>query len=134
MSRFTREWFLILDDKLRTVGPRGYPDATAAIVAADNQAPWPQVRGRLVVRSDHSEGGARVGEGAGRDAAVREGGRWRGPDVAAGRGYLVDPEVDAAHALRYNLPPTTKTPAQLRREIEKMLGGQPGRRRDRGDL
>ncbi len=128
MARPAREWFLILDDDLRVVGPRSYPDATAAILAADHLAPWPEFRGRLVVRSDRAEGGAKVGEGAGRDAATREDGRWSGPDVVAGRGYLVEPGLEAKHERRHNLPRTTRTSAQLRREIEEALGRRPRRR------
>ena len=36
MTRSAREWFFILDDKLRAVGPKGCPDATAAILAAED--------------------------------------------------------------------------------------------------
>ena len=128
MTRPAREWFLILDDKLRMVGPKGYPDATAAILAANHQAPWPEFRDRLVVRSNYDEGGVKVGDGAGRIAATREEGRWSGSDVAAGSGYLVDRRLEAAHERQYNLPRTTKTPAQLRREIKEVLSRPPKRR------
>lgn len=102
---------------------------TSAIVAADHLASWPKVKDRIVVRSDHSDAGAKVGSAVGRDAAVREGGRWFGPDVVAGSGYLVDPALDAEHALRHNLPSSKKTQAQLRLEIEEALGK--GRTRSR---
>jgi hypothetical protein len=128
MTRPTREWFLILDDKLRVVGPRGYPDATAAILAANHQAPWPEFRGRLVVCSNYDEGGVKVGDGTGRVAATRDSGRWSGPDVTAGSGYLVEHDLEAAHERQYNLPRTTKTPAQLRREIREVLSRPPRRR------
>lgn len=90
MTRQTREWFLILDDKIRVVGLTAYPDATAAILAANHQAPWPEFRGHLVVRSNYDEDGVKIGDGQGRIAATREGGRWSGPDVTAGSGYLVE--------------------------------------------
>lgn len=129
MTSPAREWFLILDDKLRVVGPRGYPDSTAAILAANDQAPWPEFRGHLIVRSNYDESGVKVGDGAGRVAATREGGRWSGSDVTAGSGYLVNPNLEEAHERRYNLPRTTKTPAQqLRREIAEVLGRHPRRR------
>lgn len=121
MTKPAREWFLILDDKLRMVGPRDYPDATAAILAANAHAPWPTFRGRLVVRSNYDEHGVKIGDGQGRIAATREEGRWSGPEVRAGSGYLVDPLLNAAHEREVNLPRTTKTPAQLRREIEEAL-------------
>lgn len=128
MTRQTREWFLILDDKLRLVGPGGYPDATAAILAANHQAPWPEFRGRLVVRSNYDEDGIKIGDGQGRIAATREEGRWSGPDVTAGSGYLVEHALEAAHERRYNLPRTTKTASQLRREIKEALSRPPRRR------
>lgn len=128
MPRSAREWFLILDDKLRMVGPRDYPDATVAILAADDHAPWPTFRGRLVVRSNYDEQGVKIGDGQGRIAATREEGRWSGPEVRAGSGYLVDPLLNAAHEREVNLPPTTKTPAQLRREIKEVLSRPPRRR------
>ena len=121
MPRSAREWFLILDDKLRMVGPRDYPDATSAILVADHQAPWPTFRGRLVVRSNYNEDGVKIGDGQGRIAATRVEGRWSGPNVIAGSGYLVDPLLNAAHEREVNLPRTTKTPEQLRREIEEAL-------------
>ena len=121
MTRPAREWFLVLDDKLRMVGPRDYPDATAAILAADDHAPWPSFRGRLVVRSNYDEHGIKIGNGQGRIAATRVEGRWSGPNVTAGSGYLVDPLLNAEHEREVNLPRTTKTPAQLRREIEEAL-------------
>ena len=65
MPRPAQEWFLILDDKLRTVGSRAYPDVTSAIFAADAQAPWPMFQGRLVVRSNYDERGVKVGDGQG---------------------------------------------------------------------
>lgn len=121
MGRSTREWFIILDDKLRVIGPRGYPDVTSAILAADHLASWPKVKARIVVRSDHADDGIKVGSGTGRDAAVREGGRWSGSDVTAGSGYLVDSELDAEHARRHNLPPSKKTPVEIRAEVDQLL-------------
>jgi hypothetical protein len=132
MARPTQEWFLVLDDRLRMVGPRGYPNPTAAISAANHQAPWPAVRGRLVVRSDHDEGGVKVGDGAGRVVATREDGRWSGPDVVAGDGYLVDSGLNEAHERRHNLrADPAKTSAQLEREIVESLA-RPARPRGAG--
>ncbi len=129
MTKPTREWFLILDDKLRLVDPKAYSDATAAIWAANDQAPWPEFQGRLVVRSNYDEDGIKIGDGQGRIAATREKGRWRGPDVTAGSGYLVGQTLEAAHERRYNLPRTTKSSAQLRREIKEVLNGHAHSRR-----
>lgn len=128
MTRPAREWFLILDDKLRMVGPKGYSGANAAILAANHQAPWPEFRDRLVVRSNYDESGVKVGDGAGRIVATRKEGRWSGPDVTAGSGYLVEQALEAAHERKYNLPRTTKTTAQLRREIKEVLSRPPRRR------
>ena len=128
MTKPTREWFIILDDKLRMVGPKSYPDANAAILTANQQAPWPEFQGRLVVRSNYDEGGVKVSDGAGRIAATRGDGRWSGPDVTAGSGYIVEHDLETAHQRQYNLPITTKTPAQIRHEIREMLGHPPRRR------
>jgi hypothetical protein len=92
---------------------------TVAILAADHQAPWPEHRGRLVVRSDRDEAMTRVGDGAGRVAATREGGRWSGPDVAAGRGYFI----------RDQSPDPPKTPAQIRRDIDDLTRSRKPRSR-----
>lgn len=127
----TKEWFTILDDGLRAIGPRGYEDPTSAILAADAQQPWPSYSGGIVVRSNRSGDGVRVSDGGGRVAAIREGGRWSGPEVEAGRGYPVDLATDAAHARRYNHPPEKASPAQLRREIARALGEGPGASRGR---
>ena len=121
MTRPSREWFLVLDDKLRMVGPRAYPDATSAILAANDHAPWPTFRGRLVVRSNYDEHGVKIGDGQGRIAATRVEGRWSGPDATAGSGYLVDPLLNASHEREVNLSRTARTPAQLQREIEEAL-------------
>lgn len=121
MAGSARERFLILDNGLRVVGSRDYADATAAILAADVQAPWPASRGRLVVRSNHDDGGVVVADGGGRVAATREGGRWSGPDVTAGGGYLVDPTMESIHGRRYNSPQASKTTVQIRREIAEAL-------------
>lgn len=128
MTRHTREWFLVLDDKLRMIGPRAYPDVTAALLAADQHAPWPTFQGRLAVRSNYDESGVKTSDGQGRVAATREEGRWGGPDVTAGSGYLVEQTLEATHERRYNLPRTTKTPTQLRREIKEVLSRPPRRR------
>ena len=114
------------------VGPKAYPNATSALLAATQQAPWPTFRGRLVVRSNYDEDGVKIGDGQGRIAATREEGRWSGPDVTAGSGYLVERRLEAAHEAaherRHNLPRTPKTPAQLQREVEEALGRPPRRR------
>ena len=69
------------------VGDGDHASATAAILSADRLAPHGQifVKGMLVM-----SGGLTMG----RQAAVRKGGWWRGPDVAVGLGYLVDPSSD----------------------------------------
>lgn len=128
MTRHIRERFLIVDDKLHMIGPIDYPDATSAILAANQQAPWPAFRGRLVVRSNYDEDGVKIGDWQGRIAATREEGRWSGPDVTAGSGYLVEQRLEAAHERKHNLPRTPKTPAQLQREIKEALSRPPRRR------